>query len=50
MKRLLVFQSDFGLVDGAVAINQGNFVKAYNIGTGRHWEIEFRRVVTGNVS
>jgi S-adenosylmethionine hydrolase len=28
----------------AVAINQGNFAKAYNIGTGRHWEIEFRRV------
>ena len=28
----------------AIAINQGNFAKAYNIGTGRHWEIEFRRV------
>lgn len=28
----------------AVAINQGNFARAYNIGTGRHWEIEFRSV------
>ena len=28
----------------AVAINQGNFAKAYNIGTGRHWEIEFKKV------
>jgi hypothetical protein len=28
----------------AVAINQGNFAKAYNVGTGRHWSIEFRRV------
>lgn len=27
----------------ALAINQGNFAKAYNIGTGRHWEIEFRK-------
>ena len=27
----------------AVAINQGNFAKAYNIGTGRQWEIEFRK-------
>ncbi len=25
----------------AVAINQGNFAKAYNIGTGLHWTIEF---------
>jgi len=28
----------------AIAINQGNFAKAYNIGVGRHWEIEFRKV------
>ncbi len=25
----------------AVAINQGNFARAYNIGTGRHWTIQF---------
>ncbi|MCK5198885.1 MAG: SAM-dependent chlorinase/fluorinase, partial [Spirochaetales bacterium] len=28
----------------AIAINQGNFARAYNIGTGWHWEIEFHRV------
>jgi len=28
----------------AVAINQGNFAKAYNIGTGKHWQIEFRKI------
>lgn len=28
----------------AIAINQGNFAKAYNIGTGQHWEIEFRKI------
>ena len=28
----------------AIAINQGNFARAYNIGTGRHWQIEFRKV------
>ena len=28
----------------AVAINQGNFAKAYSIGTGIQWSIEFRRV------
>ncbi len=28
----------------AVAINQGNFAKAYAIGTGIHWSIEFKRV------
>jgi len=28
----------------AVAINQGNFAKAYSIGTGTHWTIEFRKV------
>lgn len=27
----------------AVAINQGSFAKAYNIGTGIHWEISIRR-------
>ncbi len=31
----------------AIAINQGNFAKAYNIGTGRHWEIEFRKPEKG---
>lgn len=28
----------------ALAINQGNFAKAYSIGTGIHWTIEFKRV------
>lgn len=28
----------------AVAINQGNFAKAYSIGTGIHWSIEFKRI------
>lgn len=28
----------------AVAINQGNFAKAYNIGTGIHWTIEFKKI------
>jgi S-adenosylmethionine hydrolase len=28
----------------ALAINQGNFAKAYNIGTGHHWEIEFKKI------
>jgi len=28
----------------AIAINQGNFAKAYNIGTGRNWEVEFRKI------
>jgi len=28
----------------ALAINQGNFAKAYSIGTGRHWTIEFKKV------
>ncbi|QRN86183.1 S-adenosyl-l-methionine hydroxide adenosyltransferase family protein [Clostridia bacterium] len=28
----------------AVAINQGNFARAYNIGTGIHWTIEFRKI------
>jgi len=27
----------------AVAINQGSFARAYNVGTGTHWTIEFRR-------
>ena len=27
----------------AVAINQGNFAKAYSIGTGIHWSLEFRK-------
>ncbi len=33
----------------AVAINQGNFARAYNIGTGIHWTIEFKRVHTEKV-
>lgn len=28
----------------AVAINQGNFAKAYNIGTGINWTIEFKKI------
>lgn len=28
----------------AVAINQGSFAKAYNIGTGTHWKIVFRKL------
>lgn len=28
----------------ALAINQGNFAKAYSIGTGRHWTIEFKMI------
>lgn len=28
----------------AVAINQGNFAKAYSIGTGIYWTIEFKKV------
>jgi len=28
----------------AVAINQGNFAKAYSIGTGIHWSIEFIKI------
>ena len=28
----------------AVAINQGNFAKAYSIGTGRQWSIELKKV------
>ena len=27
----------------AVAINQGSFAKAYNIGTGNKWKIHIRR-------
>jgi len=29
----------------AVAINQGSFSKAYNIGTGTSWRISFRKVI-----
>jgi len=32
------------LLTMAVAINQGNFAKAYSIGTGIHWTIEFKKV------
>ncbi|MEX1308727.1 MAG: SAM-dependent chlorinase/fluorinase, partial [Eubacteriales bacterium] len=28
----------------AVAINQGNFAKAYNIGTGQSWTVTFRKI------
>jgi S-adenosylmethionine hydrolase len=27
----------------AIAINQGNFAKAYSIGTGIHWSVEFKK-------
>lgn len=33
------------LYNMALAINQGNFAKAYNIGTGIHWTIEFKKIV-----
>lgn len=29
----------------AIAINQGNFAKAYSIGTGIHWTIEFKKIM-----
>lgn len=29
----------------ALAINQGNFAKAYNIGTGVYWTIEFSKII-----
>ena len=32
------------LYNMALAINQGNFAKAYNIGTGIHWTIEFKKI------
>lgn len=32
------------LYNVALAINQGNFAKAYNIGTGIHWTIEFKKL------
>lgn len=32
------------LMRTAVAINQGNFAKAYSIGTGIHWTIEFKKI------
>jgi len=28
----------------AIAINQGNFAKAYNVGTGSHWTVEFKKI------
>jgi S-adenosylmethionine hydrolase len=28
----------------AIAINQGNFAKAYSIGTGIHWSVEFKKI------
>ncbi len=28
----------------AIAINQGNFARAYNIGTGLHWSVEFKKI------
>ena len=30
-------------VDMAVAINQGNFARAYNVGTGLSWKIIMRK-------
>lgn len=32
------------LYNVALAINQGNFAKAYNIGTGMQWTIEFKKI------
>lgn len=32
------------LVMAAVAINQGDFAKAYRVGTGADWKIEFKRI------
>jgi len=29
----------------ALAINQGNFAKAYNIGTGTQWTVEFKKII-----
>lgn len=29
----------------ALAINQGNFAKAYNIGTGTQWTVEFKKLI-----
>lgn len=38
----LVYMNSLGCI--AVAINQGNFAKAYNIGIGNNWHIIFNRV------
>ena len=27
-----------------IAINQGSFAKAYNVGVGTHWRVEFRKI------
>lgn len=32
------------LLNVGIAINQGSFAKAYNIGVGSHWKIELRKV------
>lgn len=32
------------LMNVGIAINQGSFAKAYNIGVGSHWKIELRKV------
>lgn len=32
----------------AIAINQGNFAKAYSIGTGIHWTVEFKKISHGH--
>ena len=37
----LIYMNSLGCM--AVAINQGSFAKAYNIGTGTHWHITVRR-------
>jgi S-adenosylmethionine hydrolase len=29
----------------ALAINQGNFARAYNIGTGPQWKVEIKKVL-----
>ena len=54
MSSSLVLKTDFGLASvvdpgvgsrrrSAVAINQGSFSRAYNIGTGLSWKISVRK-------
>lgn len=43
----LVYQNS--LHNMAVAINQGSFARAYNIGVGITWKIRFNKMLTGNV-
>ena len=41
----LIYMNSLGCL--AVAINQGSFAKAYNIGTGANWRIEVRKDTRG---